>query len=228
MISLIFAAAALQAREFPFRRQEIKKVEIEGNYAFSDRKLKRMLLTKAKSWYNLFSISRLSRMNLILDQQQLERFYRQRGFLFAKAEARPDYYPADSAKAVVKFLITEGRRVYVDSVFHTGGIPSLNANLRSFTERIKPDEPVNNDLIQATALRIRDCYADNGYALASVKPLYHISADSNWAGIEFAIAESSLVIVSEIRIKQDEDYKSTGRVILREITQKAGEKYSRK
>jgi len=228
MIVLAFAAAAPQAREFPFRRQEIKKVEIEGNGAFSDRKLKGMLLTKAKSWYNLFSKNRLSRTNLILDQQQLERFYGQRGFLFAKAEAVPDYYPTDSTKAVVRFIIDEGRRVYVDSVFYSGGVQSLNENLRSFTERIRPGGPVNNDIVQATAFRIRDYYADNGYALASVRPIYHISVDSNWAGIEFAIAESSLVIVSEIRIKQDEEYKSTGRVILREITQKAGEKYCRK
>ncbi len=228
ILVLTLVTAVSQAREFPYRRQEIKKVEIEGNSAFSDRKLKRMMLTKSKSWYNLFSKYRLSRTNLILDRQQLERFYRQRGFLFAKAEAVPDFYPADSTKAVVKFSIDEGRRVYVDTVYHTGGVPSLNEQLRPLTQRIKSGEPVNNDMVQATALRIRDYYADNGYALASVKPAYHISADSNWAAIEFAIAESSLVIVSEIRIKQEEENKSTGRVIFREMTQKAGEKYCRK
>jgi len=93
-IVLITSSFAL-AKEFSFKRQVIKKVEINGNKSFSDSKLKKQLLTKPNRWHSIFSKRKLSRTNLRIDEQQLERFYSQNGFLFTEVEAEVDYFKDD-------------------------------------------------------------------------------------------------------------------------------------
>ncbi|NLI15509.1 MAG: BamA/TamA family outer membrane protein [candidate division Zixibacteria bacterium] len=227
IILVIILAGGADARKFSYRRQLIKKVEIEGNRNFSDNQIKPLMLTKANHWYNIFSRHRLSRLNVETDAIYIKRFYAQRGYLFASVEAAADYYKDDSSKAVVKFQIDEGKLVYVDSVKVEGGRESINSHVPKLLEKIVVREPVNNDAVVAAAQRIRDLYADYGYPLATVRHFYNYSSDSTRADIAFQIAESSCVINGHINIVQEGDSRSKQKAITREMTVSQGELYSR-
>ena len=191
------------AKEFSFKRQVIKKVEIIGNDSFSGSKLKKQLLTKPNRWHSIFSKRKLSRTNLRIDEQQLERFYSNNGFLFTEVKAEVDYCKDDSAKVIVGFNIAEDERVYIKSLELVGGLAELNKRLSDITKKIRPGEPVNRDAVLAAGYKIRDYYADNGYPLASVRPEFLFLSDSSHVVIHYDIAESCFVYNGEIMIAQD-------------------------
>lgn len=224
---VILLTVGVEARKFSYRRQIVKRVEIEGNHYFADNQIKPLMLTKANHWYNLLSRHRLSRLNVETDEIYIKRFYSQRGYLFTTVEATADYFEDDSSNAIVKFHIDEGKRVYVNSLSVAGGEESINSQLPKLLEKIIVNEPVNNDAVVAAAQRIRDFYADNGYPLVSVKYNYDYIGDSTWTAVAFQIAESSLVINGNINIIQEGESRSKQKAIRREMTIKSGELFSR-
>lgn len=226
-IVLITSSFAL-AKEFSFKRQVIKKVEINGNKSFSDSKLKKQLLTKPNRWHSIFSKRKLSRTNLRIDEQQLERFYSQNGFLFTEVEAGVDYFKDDSAKVVVSFNIAEGEKVYVESLEVAGGLAKLNTRLYDITRKIQPGKPVNRDAVLAAGFKIRDYYADNGYPLVSVKPEFLFLSDSSRVVIHYDIAESCFVYNREITIVQDGLIRMNENILSRELLVRTGNPYSKK
>lgn len=224
---VILLVVGAEARKFSYRRQIVKRVEIEGNHNFTDNQIKPLMLTKANHWYNFLSRHRLSRMNLETDEIYIKRFYGQRGYLFTSVEATADYFEDDSSNAIVKFHIDEGKLVYVNSLRVAGGEESINSQIPKLLEKIKVHEPVNNDAVIAAVQRIRDLYADNGYPLVSVTYNYDYIGDSTWTAITFQIAESSRVINGNINIVQEGESRSKQKAIRREMTIKSGELYSR-
>lgn len=227
-VIVVIISSFAEARDFSFRRQVIEKVEIDGNRYFSDSKIKKQLLTKPNRWHNIFSKRKLSRTNLKVDEQQLERFYAQNGFLFAEAQVEVGYFKDDSTRAVVRFDINEGRRVYVESLEVAGGLAELNARLYNITKKIQPGKPVNWDAVLAAGFKIRDYYADNGYPLASVRPEFLFLSDSSYVFIRYNIAESCFVYNDEISIAQDGSIKMNEDILSRELLVKSGNPYSRK
>jgi outer membrane protein insertion porin family len=224
---VIILVVGAEARKFSYRRQIIKRVEIEGNHNFTDNQIKPLMLTKANHWYNLLSRHRLSRLNMETDEIYIKRFYGQRGYLFTSVEAIADYFENDSSKAIVKFHIDEGKLVYVNSIRVAGGEESINSQIPKLLEKIMVNEPINNDAVIAAGQRIRDFYADNGYPLVSVKYNYDYIGDSTWTAIVFQIAESSRVINGNINIVQEGESRSKQKAIRREMTIKSGELFSR-
>jgi outer membrane protein insertion porin family len=216
------------AKEFSFKRQVIKKVEIVGNNNFSDGKLKKQLLTKPNRWHSIFSKRKLSRTNLRIDEQQLERFYSHNGFLFTKVKAEVDYFKDDSAKVVVSFNIVEGERVYIELLEVVGGLAKLNNRLPDITKKMQPGEPVNRDAVLSAGYKIRDYYADNGHPLASVRPEFLFLSDSSQVVIHYDIAESCFVYNGEIMIVQDGSNQMNENIISRELLVRAGNPYSKK
>ena len=227
VIIILLSMAGAFGKQFSFKRQIIKKVEVEGNRYFPDNRLKSRLLTKPNRWNNFFSKRRLSRANLGFDEKQLEGFYGRNGFLFSRVEAVADYYREDSSKAVVVFNISEGKRVILNSVGVSGGLPEINAGLARFTSKLKPGKPVNADAVLATGFNIRDYYSDKGYPLASVRPSFVFLNDSLLADINFEIAESSFVLNGDITIVQDNYTGTAENVIRRELLVEKGQPYNR-
>jgi outer membrane protein insertion porin family len=228
IIILLLSSPFALAKRFSYRRQVINKIELTGNRHFSDGQLKDLLLTKVNHWYNFLSKKRLSRPNVNTDQEQIRRFYGQHGYLFADVQSVADYYKNDSTKAVVKFNISEGEIVYLDSIRMVGGLASINSRMTNLFEKLMPVKPINNDAVLGAALRIRDFYADNSYPLVSVKPSYQYSGDSTKATAVYQIAESCFVYNGSISIAQDGGPKTKEYVIRRELLVKPGEPFNRK
>jgi outer membrane protein insertion porin family len=225
IVLLLFAGA--QARKFSFRRQIVKKVEIEGNLRFTDKQIRPLMLTKANHWYNILSRRRLSRLNIETDKIYIKRFYGQRGFLFAAVDGAADYFKDDSSKATVNFQINEGKLVYVNSVVFRGGLEKLNTGIPKLLDKIVINEPINHDAVVAAAQRIRDYYGDHGYPLANIQYLYDFLGDSTWVAVSFQIAESCCVYNGQINIVQEGNSPTKQKTISREMTAKSGELYNR-
>jgi len=215
------------ARNFSFARQPIKKIEMNGNLAFPDARLKSLILTKENRWFNIFGKRRISQTNLMLDSGQIKRFYGREGFLFARVSPTADFYPGDSTKVVATFNIDEGKRVYAETLDIIGGLPDLNSSLLKFTKKIKINESVNDDAVKAVGLAIRNFYSDNGYALTKVEAGYLFSGDSTKAGIQYAIAESSLVYNGDMTIAREGQPVTNDDILLRELCAKKGNVYNR-
>jgi len=226
LIIITFASTAA-AKNFSFIRQPIKKVEINGNQAFSDSRLKSLLLTKENRWFNIFSKRRISQTNLLIDSSQIKRFYGREGFLFTQVSGVANYDSDDSTNAMAAFNIIEGKRTYVDTLEILGGLPQLNSSLEKITKKIIIHQPVNDDAVKAATFAIRDFYGDNGYALAKVEPGYLYSDDLSEVTIQYVIAESSLVYNGDITIVREGQPVTDDGILLREMRVKKGDVYNR-
>jgi len=224
---VLLSITAAFGKQFSFRRQVIKKVEIEGNRYFPENRLKSRLLTKPNRWNNFFSKRRLSRANLNIDEKQLERFYGRNGFLFTRVEAISDYFEGDSTRVIVTFKVDEGKRVILNSIKIAGGLPEVNSRLDRITSKLIAGKPINADAVLGTGFSIRDCYADYGYPLASVRPDFIFRNDSSLADINFEIAESSFVRNGDIAIVQESYTGTSEKVIRRELLVATGQPYNR-
>jgi len=217
------------AKNFVYKRQIIKEVNINGNRYFSEGKILNILLTKPNKWYNVFKKRRISRTNIKFDVKQLLKLYNQNGFLFTVVvDTLVDYYENDSSMVTVAFNINEGKQVYVDYLEIHGGLPGLNENFHKFTRNITPGEPVNNDAVLAAAFRIRDNYSDNGYPYAKVTTDYEYTFDSTEVAIHYDIAESCFVYNGDIEISREGKSTTKESVLKRELLVESGKPYSRK
>ena len=75
---------------------KVNKINFFGNKAFSNNKLKSIILTKERSFYRLFGSSVFKEENITLDKNLLKKFYFRRGFvdfkvMSYKRELLPDY-----------------------------------------------------------------------------------------------------------------------------------------
>jgi outer membrane protein insertion porin family len=216
-----------QAREFLFKRQPIHKVEIKGNRAFSDDKIKSFLFTKANSWLNILSKRRVSLSNITYDLKQIERFYARNGFLFAKADYQVNYAENDSSEVIVKFMVAENKRVYTEAVKVAGGIADINESIDKYIRKIKVDEPVNDDAVRTAVFMIKNVYAENAYPVADVTSDYQFSADSARVVVEFTIIPNEYVLNGQVKIIKETGGITKNFVIMRELLIKPGQPYDK-
>lgn len=225
---LLFLIGAGRADSFEFRRQLIKKIEIEGDRNISDGKIKAQILTKQNGILDIFSKRRLTEINLKFDANLIKRIYGREGFLYSSVIYDASYFKADSSKAVVKFIINEGKRSYVNSIALGGGLDNINRGLAKYLNQIKAGNPVNSELVQAVTFEIRNFYADNSYPNAQVTQSYIFSDDSTRAIVRYDITPGSFVYNGDITIVQEGQAHTRNKIIRRELVIKPGEPFSRK
>jgi len=228
LIAVINLCAIGQTYAFDFHRQQIEKVEIEGNRAIPDGKIKSQILTKQNGIWNILSKRKISEVNLKFDINLIKRIYGREGFLFSSAGYEVSYYKNDSTRAVVKFKIDEGPRTYVDAVILSGGFDKINEGLVKFVNKIKTEQPVNNELVRATTFEMRDYYADNSYPNAQITQNYEFSEDTTRAIVRYTITPNNFVYNGEIKIAQEGTAHTKDNIIRRELVVKPGEPFSRK
>jgi outer membrane protein insertion porin family len=227
-IILIAISVPGLARSFKIKRQPVASVDITGNRAFTDGKLKSFLYTKSNHWYNLFSKRKVSISNLIYDVQQLERFYARNGFLYTKAAYTAHLVGDDSSWVEVEFDIVEGRKVFAESLAVDGGLPKINRSLGKYLNKIKIGQPVNNEAVQALVLNIKNVYADNAYPLANVVSSYEFPHDSTNALIRITIDPGLYILNGKITIVRDTTGSTRESTIRRELLVKTGQPYDRR
>lgn len=220
-VLLLFAPGLLA--EEATRKLKVNSVGFEGNQAFRDGRLKRVMLTRPSGF-----LSRSHYYPHIFedDLKSLLLFYQQNGYL--EAEIADTQVTVDTTKGEVdiRIGISEGEPTTIEGVSIFGNT-TFGDSLLLRKIKIKAGDPFKPAKIQDASLSVLTLYADNGYLEAEMKPDIRINYETHRALVDFGLEEKNQFSVADIRLEGAQRTKP--HVIRRELLFRQGEviKYSR-
>ena len=192
---------------------KIKKIEFEGNKAFSDKKLRRQMATSEASFLSWFTeAGDLDEANLEQDAARLKAFYHNSGYIQAQVgEPQVEYKGND---IIITIKIDEGPQFKVGKVTFSG---DLILTEEQFLESLKiaQEEFYNREVLRTDVLALTDLYADEGYAYADVAPRIKRIPEDLSVDISFNIKKGKPVYYEEIIITGNT--KTRDKVIRRQL-----------
>ncbi|TES88009.1 MAG: outer membrane protein assembly factor BamA [Desulfobacteraceae bacterium] len=200
----------------------IKHIIFEGNSAYTDKNLKKMMKTSEKGFFSwMTSSGDLNREDLDQDVAKLSAFYYNNGYIQAKVGEPQIEYKGN--RIDIKIKIDEGPRFRVGKVDITGDLvlpeKELLEKLKITNETYYNREVVRNDI-----LAITDLYSDEGYAYAEISPRIEKNIEELMVNIVYVVEKGNQVYFERIIIGGNT--KTRDKVIRRELKVYEQELYS--
>ncbi|MBW1917735.1 MAG: outer membrane protein assembly factor BamA [Deltaproteobacteria bacterium] len=147
----------------------IDEISFEGNRAFKDKKLRKLMETKEKSLLTFITgAGILNRDTLERDAEKIAAFYYNHGYIKARVgEPRIDI---QRNKINITIPIEEGAQYKVGQVDFQGDLLEPPEKLKELLSITKEDI-YSREVIQTDLTNLGDFYADHGYANANIAPL---------------------------------------------------------
>ncbi|MGD9227097.1 MAG: outer membrane protein assembly factor BamA [Desulfobacterales bacterium] len=192
---------------------QIEKIEFEGNKAFSDKKLKRQMITSETSILSwITEAGDLDEDNLEQDVARLKAFYHNSGYIQAQVgEPQVEFKEND---IIITIKIDEGEPFKVGKVTFAGDLILTEKELLKDI-KITQEEFYNREVLRTDILALTDLYADEGYAFADVAPMIKRIPEELKVDITFNIEKGKPVYYEEIIISGNT--KTRDRVIRRQL-----------
>lgn len=192
----------------------IKSIKFEGNHAYTDKQLKKLMRTSEKNFLSLVTSSGDLKMeNLEQDVAILTAFYYNHGYIQARVGEPQVEYKGKWIYITIK--IDEGSRFKVGKVDMAGDliIPKneLMKKLKITHETYYNRESVRNDILTLT-----DIYSNAGYAYAEISPRIEKNFDELKVNIIYDIKKGKQVYFEKIIIEGND--KTRDKVIRRELS----------
>ncbi|MDR0622321.1 MAG: outer membrane protein assembly factor BamA [Deltaproteobacteria bacterium] len=199
-------------------RMYIRNISFEGNEFYSDRKLRGQIQSKTRgaftSW--LTGSGKLEREKLANDSMILEQFYAKNGFLQARV-GDPDVNVSEDGDGFdIVFPVFEGQRFMVGEVKLDGDLLEEDDPVKMLKALDLPDEKwFNNEILQNDVNKLKEYYADKGYAYNVVEPQYGEVDAEGRLSVSIMIMPRNLVYYNRITIVGNE--KTRDKVIRRHL-----------
>jgi outer membrane protein insertion porin family len=205
-------------------RMYIEDIKFEGNEFYSNRKLRGQIESKKRSFLTswITGSGKLNREQLNNDSQVLEQFYNNNGFLQARV-GEPDVRTSEDGEGfVITFPIVEGPRFMVGEVSIEGDILE-DDNLEDLLDlvEVRDEKWFNRELLQKDVNRIKNYYADKGYAYNQVDVEFGEVDSEGRLSLAIVVMPRSLVYYDRITIVGNE--KTRDKVIRRHLEVSEGD-----
>jgi outer membrane protein insertion porin family len=179
----------------------IRSINILGNEAYGDNRLKEVIATQESRWYRFFS----SRDNydpnqLEYDREELRKFYLNNGYYdFRVVSANAELSP-DQRDFAVTYVLDEGEQYRFGEVKVEAQLQRLNADaLRAFVP-IRSGQVYERDLIDTATESITFAAGAAGYAFVDVRSREEADPETNTVNLTFEVDEGPRVYVERIDI----------------------------
>ena len=183
------------------RPARIKGIDIIGNQAFSDGRLKDLFDLDAGGWLSWYTKSdQYSRAKLNADLEALRSFYLARGYLDFKIDSTQVAMSPDKESITVTINVTEGDRFVVSGVSLDGRFLDKEDEFKSLIT-IKPGEAYNADQVAETTKAFTDHFGNYGYAFATVEAVPDIDRANNRVAVVLRADPSRRAYVRRINIQ---------------------------
>jgi outer membrane protein insertion porin family len=201
----------------------VEDIVIEGNHAFSDRKLKGLMQTKT-AWIltPITGAGNLNRDVLRTDGERITAFYYDQGYVTVRVD-EPQVEREDDG-LVVTIKIEEGEQFHVNTVGLDGeNLPAdptfLLAGLETKAGEVFSAGGVRDD-VQQLVTRL----SDDGYAFAKVEPATEVNLEDTTVDVRFQVDRGKPVTVDFIEVAGNT--KTRDKVIRREMRLQEQELFS--
>lgn len=202
----------------------IKKIEFEGNRAFTPRQLKKAMETGEKwmlSW--LTGAGTYKEDVLRNDVNLIADLYFNIGYVNVKVgEPKVELLP-DKSALVVTIGITEGEQFRTGTIGFKGDLLEKEAELAA-RMKLKTGDVFSRGLLRNDVFALTDVYADKGYAFANVAPQTRVNPEIKTIDLVFDMEKGEQVYLDRINISGNT--KTRDKVVRRELRVTEGSLYS--
>ncbi len=209
------------------RKAHVAKIEFVGNKHFSDRELKKQMVTKERTLFNMVAVFVNSLLGkpatyyyiqdlLTVDLMKLRQFYKDHGFLrvvigdpIVKVDKR-------RGKIYIRIPIEEGARYKVKSVDIKMGKddPFKKEDIMKMLQ-VKPGDYYNAKKVRQDVNNLTDLYGSKGYVNADVRPILDTDDENHTVSVLYRIEKGKKYYVGRIEVSGN--VKTRDKVIRREI-----------
>ncbi len=198
----------------------IRKINIIGNVAFTDKILLEQFNSEAESELSILgSDSQYSKQKLFADIELLRSFYMDRGYLKFSIESTQVSISPDKSGVFVTININEGGKFTVSEIRLGGEFVVPEEELRALVE-VKDGDVFSRRLISESSNKINQRLGVEGYAFANVNPQPEINEEDNTVSLMFFVDPGKRVYVRRVTFAGN--IKTYGEVLRREMRQLEG------
>jgi outer membrane protein insertion porin family len=214
--------------QLEYRIQENQKVFItdisfKGNESFSDRRLKKVMMTSEKGFFSwITSSGHLDKRKIEIDLLKLSSFYHNHGYIKARV-AEPEVIFREEKGINLLFEIEEGARYSVGQLAVAGDLDRAEEELLEKLE-LRSGDVFNREILREDVERIREVFVDQGYAYAEVAPLTREDEQEHTVDITFRITKGKKVKFERIMVSGNTVTREN--VIRRELAAIEGDYFS--
>lgn len=211
------------------KRTKINEIDFEGNTAFADKKLKRLMKkTKESQPGNVTRNSKFKPDEYENDKETVLAFYRKSGYKDVQILS-DSTYNSEENRLNIKIKLSEGKKYYFRDIQWTGNT-KYDSRYLSAILNIKKGDVYNPELLERnlyisqTGLDVTSLYMDDGYLFFSVTPV-EMGVENDSVDLEIRIFEGPQATINKVTVVGNT--KTHDHVILRELRTKPGQKFSR-
>ncbi len=199
---------------------KIKRINIVGNRAFSEKELLDVIQLRTPGLFTWFSKNdQYSRQKLQADLESLRSFYLNAGYLEFNMDSTQVSITPDRRDIYITINITEGEKYEVADVKLGGDLLLPEAELRSLIT-IKPGETFSREKLTESTKAITDRLGREGYAFANVNANPDIDKEKRKVSFTFLIDPGRRVYVRRISVVGNT--RTRDEVVRREMRQLEG------
>jgi len=202
------ASLLLLVEEGP--RMRVRRILVEGNQAFSDRRIRKLLKTKPRWW---FRAGVYDERVLIEDLERIRAFYRKHGYQDVAVSHRV-YRDPSGRGLIVHLTIEEGLQHRVGEVNLQGAVLFPEREIRQVLQ-LKPWAVFSDEAVQEDLRLIKQYYGDRGYIHAEATSDPQLDPGTTRVNLTYHIVEHDLVYLNRIEIQGNLKTKDT--VVRREL-----------
>jgi outer membrane protein insertion porin family len=204
----------------------IDTIRFEGNEAFSDKALRKVLETGEHGWLSwLTGSGKFDETLFKEDLNLLRNFYRDNGYLDVVVEEDAvdlDFVSDDEIDITV--TLVEGRQYSIGDFSVEGATIYTSGELLGEV-RIEPGEVFSPQKVDDAATAIRDYYTSRGYLETNVRAERVPNMETGRIDVQFRIRESDKFYLESIKVEGNTKTKS--QVIIRELALRPGDVFDR-
>jgi outer membrane protein insertion porin family len=202
----------------------VGRVNLLGNYFFSDDQLHSGMFTRRRNWTSFLSSSGTYKDEFVArDKEFLAYYYKDNGFAEANVSAPISAMDGGRESVDVSYYIEEGERFNVGVISFKGDLLYSDSELREKIEA-KAGDIFRISKFQRDLQTLQDVYGDQGYAFADIVPKTAAKRDQKIIDIEYEITKGDKVYFRKIEVVGNS--KTRDNVIRRNVKVSEGELFN--
>jgi len=178
----------------------IDRIEFIGNEKFSDKALKKVMLTNERgfsSWFTDAGV--LDSKKLEYDILQITSFYNNKGYIMVKVGEPEIEFNEEEKGLTITISIIEGAQYKVNDVRLEGDLIKPENELMKHV-KVNKENVFNREVMYNDIQALKDVYTDEGYAYAEISPRSREDAERNLVDITYKIDKKKRVRIERINI----------------------------
>ena len=197
---------------------QIKRIYVDGNEKFKDKKILRLIKARAKGF---FRSGYLKEDILSEDMERVRSFYEQSGFIDATASYSSE--ELDKGFVNIRILVAEGKQYSVGGVSILGNDVLSKEEILRIMKETKEDGVFSREKLSVDIANIRTLYFDRGYIFANVDEATSLDQVTGEVEVKINIQEGGLAFINRVQIQGNTRTRDI--VIRRELRLSPGDRF---